>query len=278
MTVETGSTADIRAAGVAVPAQAAPELGGATDLRAEVDTLLRRAGACGCPLERSRLREAATTAAMPLARSIAVRYRNRGEPLDDLVQVAYLGLVKAVARFDPDRGTDFMAFATPSITGEVRRWFRDRGWDVRPPRRLQDLRATMLPAVQELTQELGRTPRTDEVAARLAVPEEEVRETMQAVTGYTAESLDAPVDRMDGPSLADTLGGTDHDLDDIEDRLSLEPLLAQLPPRDRHILSLRFYRGWTQSEIAEDIGVTQMQVSRLLSKALGQLREQLLAG
>jgi RNA polymerase sigma-B factor len=248
------------------------------DLRAEVDDLLRRAAACECPHQSSRLRDAATTAAMPLARSIAVRYRNRGEPLEDLVQVAYLGLVKAVARFDPERGTDFMAFATPSITGEVRRWFRDRGWDIRPPRRLQDMRANMLPAIQDLTQELGRAPLVAEVAERLAVPPEEVRETMLAVTGYTAESLDAPVDRFDGPCLADTLGGRDHDLDDLEDRLSLEPLLAQLPPRDRHILSLRFYRGWTQSEIAEDIGVTQMQVSRLLSKALGQLREQLLEG
>lgn len=252
--------------------------GSPLEVRSAVDELLRRAAAADDPEEAERLREQATTAAMPLARSIAVRYRNRGEPLEDLVQVAYLGLVKAVARFDADRGSDFMAFATPSITGEVRRWFRDRGWDVRPPRRLQDLRATMLPAIQEMTQELGRTPSSTELAERLSVPVEEVLETMVAVSGYNADSLDAPTDRAEGPSLAETLGADDHDLDDIEYRLSLEPLLARLPARDRHILSLRFYRGWTQSEIAEDIGVTQMQVSRLLTRALGRLREELLEG
>ncbi|HEX5535449.1 MAG TPA: SigB/SigF/SigG family RNA polymerase sigma factor [Actinomycetales bacterium] len=252
-------------------------LDGRPDLRSEVDELLHAAARCSCPDEQQRLRAEAVTAAMPLARSIALRYRGRGESMDDLVQVAYLGLVKAVSRFDPERGSDFIAFATPSITGEVRRWFRDRGWDVRPPRRLQDLRATMLPAVQELAQELGRSPKSVEVAEKLGVSTDEVLETMQAVTGYTADSLDAPVDREEGPTLGETLGGTDAELDDIEDRLSLGPLLAQLPPRDRHILSLRFYRGWTQSEIAEDIGVTQMQVSRLLTKALSRLREQLLA-
>jgi RNA polymerase sigma-B factor len=271
--------ASLQTADAAVP-ETAPEdvrLDGRPDLRSEVDELLHAAARCSCPEEQQRLRSEAVTAAMPLARSIALRYRGRGESMDDLVQVAYLGLVKAVSRFDPERGSDFIAFATPSITGEVRRWFRDRGWDVRPPRRLQDLRATMLPAVQELAQELGRTPRSVEVAEKLGVSTDEVLETMQAVTGYTADSLDAPVDREEGPTLAETLGGNDAELDDIEDRLSLGPLLAQLPPRDRHILSLRFYRGWTQSEIAEDIGVTQMQVSRLLTKALGRLREQLLA-
>lgn len=251
---------------------------GAHDLRTEVDDLLLRASRATCEQERRRLQEEATTAAMPVARSIALRYRNRGEPIDDLVQVAYLGLVKAVARFDPERGSDFLAFATPSITGEVRRWFRDRGWDVRPPRRLQDLRATMQPAVADLTQELGRAPSTQEVADRLAVETDQVRETMLAVSGYSAESLDSPVDHREGVSLGDTMGEADHDLSDVEDRLSLEPLLARLPPRDRHILSLRFYRGWTQSEIAEDIGVTQMQVSRLLTKALSRLREELLSG
>ena len=248
------------------------------DLRAEVEELLLQAARASSEQERRRLLERATTAAMPVARSIALRYRNRGEPVDDLVQVAYLGLVKAVARFDPERGSDFLAFATPSITGEVRRWFRDRGWDVRPPRRLQDLRASMLPAVAELTQELGRAPSTDEVASRLDVAVDDVRETMLAVSGYSADSLDMPLDHADGTSLGDTLGAPDSNLDDVEDRLSLEPLLARLPPRDRHILSLRFYRGWTQSEIAEDIGVTQMQVSRLLTKALARLREELLAG
>ncbi|GAB2689775.1 SigB/SigF/SigG family RNA polymerase sigma factor [Thalassiella azotivora] len=242
------------------------------------DRLLREAARCGDPGRARRLREEAVRAAMPVARSIAVRYRDRGESLDDLVQVAYLGLVKAVDGFDAEHPSDFLGYATPSISGEVRRWFRDRGWDVRPPRRVQELRSTVGQVVQELTQTLGRAPTVREIAERAASTPEQVTEALVAASAYSSDSLDAPVGRRDDVSLGDTLPEPDDDLDGVEDRVALAPLLAALPPRDRHVLALRFYRGLTQSEIAEDIGVTQMQVSRIISKSLTVLRRQLLAG
>ncbi len=260
---------------VSVPAVSLPAPAAVRD-PAPVDQLLHRAAGCQDPGARAQLLEEAICAGMPAARSIALRYRDRGEAVEDLLQVAYLGLVKAVHGFDAQVGTGFMAYAEPTITGEVRRWFRDKGWDIRPPRRLQDLRASMIPAIEELTQEHGRAPRAEEVAAHLGVAYQDVSATMVALGNYTADSLDAPVDGVDGPGLGAVIADDVPEVGALEDRLSLEPLLADLPPRDRHILVLRFYRGWTQREIAEDIGVTQMQVSRLLNKALASMREKLL--
>jgi RNA polymerase sigma-B factor len=237
------------------------------------EALLRRAQAAS-PTERRRLLDEVVLLNMPLARSLAARYRDRGEPLDDLVQVAYLALVKAAHGYCPGRGRGFVAYAVPTITGELRRHFRDRGWQVRPPRRLQELRLALEVAAHDLSQDLGRAPTVAELAAQLDVPQEDVVETLAAAQGYSATSLDAPADGPDGTPLGETLGAEDAELDRVLDTLVVTPMLAGLPPRDRRILALRFFRGWTQSQIAEDIGVTQMQVSRLLAKALRRLREQ----
>lgn len=221
--------------------------------------------------ERQRVLDAVVVQQLGLARSIAMRYRDRGEPVEDLVQVASMALVMAVQRYRPDHGVSFAAFAVPTVTGELRRYFRDRGWDVRPPRRIQELRGHVQSATQDLVHELGRTPTTTEVAQRLGVDEREVRETLTATEGYHSLSLDAPAPGGTA-SLADVVGGPDDELEQVTDLEAVRPLLARLSPRDRHILALRFFRGCTQQEIADDIGVTQMQVSRLLTQALARLR------
>ncbi len=230
------------------------------------------ADAAGLPQrERQRVLDDVVVHQLGLARSIAMRYRDRGEPIEDLVQVANMALVMAAQRYRPDHGVSFAAFAVPTITGELRRYFRDRGWDVRPPRRIQELRGHVQSATQDLVHELGRTPTTGEVAERLGVDEREVRETLTATEGYHSLSLDAPA--PDGTAtLADVVGGPDGGLEQVADLEAIRPLLARLGQRDRHILALRFFRGCTQQEIADDIGVTQMQVSRLLTQALARLR------
>jgi RNA polymerase sigma-B factor len=213
---------------------------------------------------------------MPVARAVARRYVGRGEPYDDLVQVACLGLVKAVQGYDPHRGGTFLAYAVPTVTGEIKRHFRDRGWDIRPPRRVQELRPAVARARERLSHDLERSPTVREVAQHLQVEEDDVIEVLTAATCYSVRSLDAPVGGEESPPLGalvpDERGGG---LEGVVDHVALEPLLAQLPERDRHILCLRFYQGWTQSQIAEDVGVTQMQVSRLLARVLSRLREQL---
>ncbi len=222
---------------------------------------------------RQRVLDDVVVSQLGLARSIAMRYRDRGEPIEDLVQVANMALVMAVQRYRPDHGVSFAAFAVPTITGELRRYFRDRGWDVRPPRRIQELRGHVQSASQDLVHELGRTPTTAEVATRLGVDEREVRETLTATEGYHSLSLDAPAPDGSGTAtLADVVGGPDGQLEQVNDLAAVRPLLARLGERDRHILALRFFRGCTQQEIADDIGVTQMQVSRLLTQALARLR------
>lgn len=226
--------------------------------------------------ERRRLRDDVVLVNLPVATSVALRYRNRGEPVDDLIQVAHLGLVKAADGFDPDRGPDFLAYAVPTIRGEVRRHFRDRGWDIRPPRRIQELRVRVEAAVEELAQRLDRSPRPSEIARHLGVSAEDVGECLASADRYHVHSLDAPSEGEDGGGdLAAGLGAPDPYLEAIDDVVSVRPLLAALPARDRRILALRFWRGWTQAQIAEDIGVTQMQVSRLLSQSLRKLRTQL---
>lgn len=240
------------------------------------EDLLSRAAECTDEHEHQRLIDEVVVLNLPVARALASRFRDRGEQLDDLVQVASLALVKAAQGYQPGKGRGFLPYAVPTITGELRRHFRDRGWGVRPPRRLQELRLSLGAAAQELSQRIGRSPTVAELAEHLKVGQEEVIEALAAAQDYNLASLDAPMDgEADGVPLGATLGGEDGAIDRVVDHVSVAPLLASLPERDRHILSLRFYRGWTQSQIAEDIGVTQMQVSRLLSRTLSRLRTQL---
>jgi len=223
-----------------------------------------------------RARDELVTLHLPLVHFLARRFRDRGEPLEDLVQVGTIGLIKAVDRFDPQRGVEFSTYATPTIVGEIKRHFRDKGWAIRVPRRLQELRISLGRATAELSQKSGRAPTVGELAAHLGVSEDEVIEGLEGAQAYSTTSLDAHVGGTDGdesPSLVDRLGGDDLDLEAVEYRESLKPLLAALPSRERRILALRFFHGMTQSEIAAEVGISQMHVSRLLAKSLATLRE-----
>ena len=211
-----------------------------------------------------------------LARSLARRYSGRGESVDDLEQVATVGLLKAVERFDPERGLAFTTFAVPTITGEIKRHFRDRGWATRVPRGLQDLALRLTRTVQELGHELGRSPSVDELATALEVSTEMVLEAMEANRSYSASSLDAPGSDGDNASGLDrVLGDHDPGMEAVEREMVVRDLLETLSERDRLIVQLRFYEGLTQSEIAERINISQMHVSRLLARALSALRGQL---
>lgn len=224
---------------------------------------------------RQRVRDTLVEMHLPLVEYLARRFSGRGEPLDDLVQVGTIGLIKAVDRFDLERGVEFSTYATPTVVGEIKRHFRDKGWTVRVPRRLQELRATLSSATAELTQSLGRSPTVAELARRLGLDEEEVLEGLESANAYAALSLDAS-DNEGGPSVADTLGADDDALEGVEYREALKPLLDTLPDRERRILLLRFFGNMTQSQIAAELGISQMHVSRLLSRTLSQLRERLL--
>ena len=214
---------------------------------------------------------------LPLVDHCARRFANRGEPLDDLVQVGTIGLIKSVDRFDTDRGVEFSTYATPTIIGEIKRYFRDKGWAIRVPRRLQELRMSISSITGELSQQLGRSPTPREIAERLEVTVEEVLEGIESSNAYSTLSLDAGDngDEGSGASMLDTLGMDDEQLAHVEIRESIKPLIEQLPPREKKILLLRFFRGMTQSQIAEEIGVSQMHVSRLLNRTLEQLRTSL---
>jgi RNA polymerase sigma-B factor len=215
---------------------------------------------------------------MDMARSIAARYWGRGESSEDLTQVAYVGLMKAIRGYDSGRGDDFRSYAIPTIAGEVKRHFRDKSWTVKAPRWIQELQADISSVSDDLTQELRRSPQAAEIAERLGVSEHEVLEALSADGCFTPTSIDGRGPTGDGYALAERLGDEDRDLDRAEIRVALAPLIQDLPDRDRTILDLRFFRGWTQSQIASDLGVTQMQVSRLLSRILKNLRVQLTAG
>jgi RNA polymerase sigma-B factor len=211
---------------------------------------------------------------MPLARRLARRYAGRAEPLDDLVQVASLGLVKAVDRFDPSRGTAFSTFAVPTILGELKRHFRDRGWSIRVPRGTQELILKVEKARSELPGRLNREPTVQDIARWLEVSDEEVLDAMHASQGHHATSLDRPAsaEADDGMTLVERLGGEDPMLDTIEYAVAIEPILDEITDRDRQILHLRFVEDLTQSEIAKKVGISQMHVSRLLRQVVERLR------
>jgi RNA polymerase sigma-B factor len=230
--------------------------------------------------EYERLREYVIGEYMSYARFIAGKFRLRAESLPDLEQVAYVGLVKAVDNFDPDYGATFLTYATPMIAGEIKRHFRDTSWDVHVPRRMQEL-ATLVRATEaELTQQTGSPPSAAEIARRLDLSPDEVAEAYEAAGAHRAASLDVPVAMSDGEgsSLGDLLGDDDPGFDKVVDREALKPLLAQLSARDKRILLMRFFRNMSQAEIGAELGVSQMQVSRLLSQILGRLRDQVEAG
>ncbi|MGN6300879.1 MAG: SigB/SigF/SigG family RNA polymerase sigma factor [Angustibacter sp.] len=215
---------------------------------------------------RAALRDAVVEAHLPLVHYLAGRYRHLGEPLDDLVQVGTIGLINAVDRFDPERGTTLATYATPTIVGEIKRYFRDRVWAVRVPRRLQELHATLGEARATLAQELGRQPTVREIAERLGVDEEDALEAFEALhTSSTVPLIDESGDQTPVAEL-------DLALEDVVERESLRPLLHRLPEREKRILALRFFRGLSQREIADELGISQMHVSRLLARTVEDLR------
>jgi RNA polymerase sigma-B factor len=221
------------------------------------------------------IRNRLVEAHLALAVHLAKRFAHRGEPLEDLVQVASLGLLKATDRFDPSRATEFSTFAVPTIVGELKRHFRDKAWAVRVPRRMQELHLELAGAVADLTHELGRSPTTPELAERMGTSVESVLEAMEAGRSYRSESLDRPSasDAEAGPPSSAGLGEEDALLSTVAERSEVASLLSGLPERERTILGLRFFGGLTQSEIAERVGISQMHVSRILSKTLEALRE-----
>jgi RNA polymerase sigma-B factor len=217
---------------------------------------------------------------LSLVKFAAGRFRNRADQMEDIVQVGTIGLIKAIDRFDLTREVEFATFAVPYIVGEIKRFFRDTSWSVHVPRRLQELRLDLAKANDELSQRLDRSPTTAELAAHLRLDEDEVVEGIVAGNGYTAGSLDVPAEEGSdggGSSLADRLGGVDPAIEGVENLEALKPLVEKLGERDRRILSMRFVSEMTQAEIGAELGISQMHVSRLLSRILGRLRNGLLA-
>lgn len=224
-----------------------------------------------------RSREQIVTRCLPLADNVARHFDRRGEDLEDLVQVARVGLLNAVNRFDPQKGASFLGFAVPTMMGEVRRYFRDHGWSIHVPRAIRDRHGQIARATAELTQSLKRAPTAGELAAELEMSREEVVESLVAAQAYQPRSIETPLAHGDEESkhLSDLLGDTDPGLEHITNREAVRPLLLGLPRRERIVLELRFFKGMTQSQIADEIGVSQMHVSRILGETLRHLREQL---
>ena len=236
---------------------------------AEIDEMLRRLAALPPEdPERPVLRQHLVEAQLPLVHHLAQRFRGRGEPYDDLVQVGTIGLLNAVDRFDPERGS-FTGFAVPTILGEIRRHFRDRGWAMRVPRRLQELGRQVSEAREVLTQRLGRSPTVQEIAQHLDADTDLVLEALETASVYATVPLPSTPDEGEMAPL----GFIDTGLELVEQRATLRPLLARLPARERTILALRFVRGMSQSQIAAEVGVSQMHVSRLITRSLAVLRE-----
>jgi RNA polymerase sigma-B factor len=222
--------------------------------------------------ERAAARDGLVHLHLPLVEHCARRFRNRGEPFEDLVQVGTIGLIKSVDRFQAERGVEFSTYATPTIIGEIKRHFRDKGWAIRVPRRLQELRMQISTTTSELTHSLGRSPTPRELAERIGCTVEEIIEGMESSNAYATLSLDATDAEESGASMLDALGIDDPNLEHVEVRESIKPMLDQLEPREKRILVLRFFKNMTQTQIAEEIGISQMHVSRLLSRTLDQMR------
>ncbi|MEU1335621.1 SigB/SigF/SigG family RNA polymerase sigma factor [Streptomyces sp. NPDC005865] len=240
----------------------------------DTEQAFRRLAATPVGRERDVLVEELVEAWLPMAHRIAGRFRNKGENLDDLKQVAALGLVKAIERYDPDRGA-FPSYGVPTITGELRRHFRDHSWDVHVPRRVQELRNKVRVAHQDLMNQPGHPaePGVDELAVQAGLTSDEVRDGMEALESHSSLSLDAEIGAaQDGYSLADTLGAADPGFDLIADREAARGGLEKLPERERTILYLRFFEDMSQSRIAEEIGVSQMHISRLITRSCEQVR------
>lgn len=221
------------------------------------------------------LRDQLVTEHLPVAEHIARRFSHRGESHEDLLQVATLGLINAVDRFDPHRGVDFLSYAVPTIMGEVRRHFRDTGWAVRMPRRLQELHLSVSSAIARLSQDLGRAPTPSELASHLGLSTDDVYRGLEAGDAYRSASLDELLSDTDEIPLGAAIGTADADLAEVENREVIRPLLRELPERERRIVLMRFFRGMTQTQIAEQVGISQMHVSRLLARTLSWLRNQL---
>ena len=244
------------------------EAGTATDLRDKFEEYHRTRDGT--------VREELVGAYIGLAKAMARRFSHRGEALDDLVQIAYVGLLSAIDRFDPERQVEFTTFAIPTIKGELKRYFRDSGWALHVPRRVKQLHVALNETIGMLTQRLGRSPTVAELAKEMDVTEEEILEVMEAGWSYRAASID---DNRGGDSDRDaspvaTLGAVDARLSTLEDRLTVSPLLRALPARERVILQLRFFEGLTQSQIADQLGISQVHVSRLLNRSLERLRRE----
>ncbi|HEV2033992.1 MAG TPA: SigB/SigF/SigG family RNA polymerase sigma factor [Candidatus Dormibacteraeota bacterium] len=244
--------------------------------REELRALHRRYRDSKDPAERDRLREQLVDSYHDFVYFLARKFQNRGEPLDDIVQVGYLGLIKAIERFDPDLGFEFTTFATLTVAGEIKRHFRDKGTAIRFPRRLQELHTSVVRVNEEMKNQLGREPTVSEVAERLGVPPEDVTEAMEMGPAYVPLSLDQPIgspDGQEGRLVAEQIGTVDPELARVEMRDLLDRAMVHLTPRERSIMAMRFYEQMSQSEIARRLGISQMHVSRLQRAALEQLRK-----
>jgi len=262
-------------------AQAAPTPGtGTTGAELDADLAAKIREMAALPADdprRAALRDEVICGCLPVVRRLAARFFGRGENPDDLIQVATIGLIKAVDRFDPERETQFLSYATPTVVGELKRHFRDKGWSVRVSRPLQELYLTITRVIPDIAQQLGRSPSVTDIAEHLGLTPADVVAGLECAGAYTARSLSTPIgDDATGTTLADLLGQDDDRMESVADRYTLRQMLADVPERERHILALRFFDNLTQSEIAERIGVSQMHVSRLLTRTLGNLRERLL--
>ena len=244
--------------------------------REELRALHRRYRDTKDPAERERIREQLVNAYHDFVYFLARKFQNRGEPLDDIVQVGYLGLIKAIERFDPDLGYEFTTFATLTVAGEIKRHFRDKGTAIRFPRRLQELHQSVVRVNEQMKNELGREPTVAELAERLGVTPDDVTEAMEIGPAYMPLSLDQPVassDGQDSRSVSEQIGSADPELDRVEMRDVLDRAMEHLTPRERAIMAMRFYEQMSQSEIARRLGISQMHVSRLQRAALEQLRK-----
>jgi RNA polymerase sigma-B factor len=242
------------------------------------EMFLRLAGLTEHSRDYRRQRETIVRRCLPLADHIARRFSNRGEPYEDLVQVARIGLMNAVNRFDVDNGSEFLAFAIPTMMGEVRRHFRDHGWSVKVPRRLKDLNSQLKDVREELSHQLGRAPTATETARHLGIDRDEVVQAQIASSAYSTLSADAPAGGSDGDgqAIGTSFGDLDANLDKVLDVQTVRPLLEALPAREKTVLRLRFFENMTQTQIGERLGISQMHVSRLLARSLDALREQAL--